>query len=391
MLEHFHNGAIGMRRVVVGLCLVGGSFLAIAGVKDDIQADMLAERWEQAETGLRATLEKHPNNPLAHYWRAQVQEKLGHLQLAQQELDDAKRIDPSGAFAGDPEKLARLEAQLAQSTRTALLAAQGEPVPTTAGVQGDGVAKNAIETFADSLVSTLLIAAIVLAVLLTIVALMRRGRASTSTSLPAERDRAKAALEDALRDLQDAMAWSDGNPALAPETRLTNYDRVKPLISEVKVNLAELASLEQFEGCGTLVRRAHDVAANVRGEETPSAQRVREREEAQARWATATSRQPGTRVPPSPGLTGAGVVGDALVIGGAAAWMSSSAANLAHASSRSDDQPRRSDTCSPNRSSPGRTPSYVDVGGISAAGTDTQWSSAGATDSSSSATDASFD
>src|SRR5262249_5151895 len=122
-------------RVGKALCIaalaLAASTAALAGMKEDIQADMKAGRWAQADARLEQVLDKHPDNALAHYWRAQVKLREGQRDAARDELPQAKRLDPAQAFASDKAVLARLERELAQAP-AARSTVPLDPVPAAA-------------------------------------------------------------------------------------------------------------------------------------------------------------------------------------------------------------------------------------------------------------------
>ena len=64
-------------RILCGLVIAVAAVSAFAGAKEDIQADMQAGRWSQADSRLADVLAKHPDNALAHYWQAQVKYREG--------------------------------------------------------------------------------------------------------------------------------------------------------------------------------------------------------------------------------------------------------------------------------------------------------------------------
>ena len=119
------------KRWAAALLLSVAAVGAFAGAKEDIQADMKAGRWSQADQRLEAVIAKHPENALAHYWRAQVKFKLGQIEAAQAEVRKARELDPSESFAHDKATLRHImDAQPASlATAPAVQATPPAPAP----------------------------------------------------------------------------------------------------------------------------------------------------------------------------------------------------------------------------------------------------------------------
>jgi tetratricopeptide (TPR) repeat protein len=273
-----------LRGALVAISLVVACVASFAGAKEDIEASMRAGQWSQADQQLTSVLDKHPRNALAHYWRAQVKAELGQMQAAREELQQAERIDPSEKFAGDKSVLAALKARLAEHGS----GPAHTQVPTTLTPQGERMTTGTLparERQAEIVpsqdtnasqghVGRWIALGISVLVLFGLWSWWNGRRQEARTRENARRLWASE-LEDAKRDLDDAIRWSDGQPQLSPEARLANYDRCNAARQEVQNQIAELPRMVNFQGAETAVVRAHDIAAEVRGEETPSARAER--------------------------------------------------------------------------------------------------------------------
>lgn len=325
------------------LIIAGALFAACvahAGPKEDIQADLKAGRWTQAEQRLNVVLKKHPRNALAHFWMAQVQEKLGHLEAARAELAAAREIDPAETFVGDRAFLQRFEDRIAPPPKPAPAVAAQEPAAVPAPTEP---AHGAAAAPDDGLPMAAWLA-IGLAGAGLVYALARRGRAAGVARRRAELG---GRLNEAKRVLADALAWSDGHPGLTQEAKLANYTRANLAIGEISTQLATLSSRTQFAETESLVMRSLDIAADIRGEERPSERAAREqRADAQRReaheraLAEAEARRPVVIQPhvgqggPG-GAQGPGLLGGAAIIGGAA--LAGGLLGRAHAADRDRD------------------------------------------------------
>lgn len=321
------------RHLIIAAALACCAVVAQAGPKEDIQADLKAGRWTQAEQRLNVVLKKHPRNALAHFWMAQVQEKLGQLEAARAELAAAREIDPAESFVGDRAFLQRLEERLAPPPAPAAVVAEQAPAAAPAEETRDAAAGP------DDGLSMAAWIAIGLAGAGLVFALARRGRAAGVARRRAELG---GRLSEAKRVLADALAWSDGHPELSQEAKLANYTRANLAIGEIGTQLATLASRTQFGETESLVARSLDIAADIRGEERPSERLARERRadaerrEAHERaLAEAEARRP-VVVQGGPGGAshGPGLLGGAAMIGGAA--MAGGLLGRAHAADRAD-------------------------------------------------------
>jgi len=86
--------------------------LAHADTKTDIEADLRAGRYTQADQRLQDVRQKHPDNALAAYWHAQVLHKLARDDEARAALQQAIQLDPQLRFAAQRPTLDTLAAQL---------------------------------------------------------------------------------------------------------------------------------------------------------------------------------------------------------------------------------------------------------------------------------------
>ena len=286
------------RTFLAALALTFTFMVAHAGPKEDIQAAMKTGNWEQADTLLQTSLAKHPKNSLAHYWRAQVQAKLGNLKLAREELDEAKRIDPARKFASNPRVLAELEASIDVMTasQSAVIASQPSfvPPPPVQAAAPAPIRPSPNRGFLIGLVVTI-------GLLVSAALIYLPGRAKRK-ELAALRTRAREELNEARNTLEDAQAWSDGNTALSPEQKLGNYDRVNRLKADVNEMVAKLPGMtdfDAFEAVGYVVSRCQDEAADIRGEEKPSIRKARTAEAAAQRQHEMYMEQAQRRVVPA--------------------------------------------------------------------------------------------
>jgi hypothetical protein len=304
-------------RVGKALCIVtlalAASTAALAGIREDIQADMRAGRWAQADARLEQVLDKHPDNALAHYWLAQVKLREGRHDAARDELAEAKRLDPAQAFASDKAVLARLERELAQAP-AARSTVPRDPVPTAApaltptrAAPPEPAPPQRAESGHTGLWVVLTLVALGALMVWATRSARRRGDA-------AEREQLRSLLAEADNDLRDAGKSIDYRAELTPEQKLALSDRVLRAQGDIASHLATLSTRTDLSQTHELLRRVRDIAAEVRGEERPS--------DAEARRAMEMQRmQPMNSAPvivqQSGGLGGMGTAGAAL--GGLAA------------------------------------------------------------------------
>ena len=268
-------------RLLLSAAVLAFALTAHAGQKEDIQAAMQTHNWEQADRLLQKTLTEHPNNSLAHYWRAQVQVKLGDLKQAGEELAEAKRIDPAKKFASNPQVLAELEASI--EVMQASQVAKISPPPVAQEIAAPAPV---VQAAANSNKRGLLIGlAIAVGALVSLLLIFWPGRAKRR-ELAALRIRARDELNEARQALEDAQAWSDGNAALSPEQKLGNYDRInklKAVANELITKLPQMKDFDAFDAVPYMVGRCKDEAADIRGEEKPSVRAARTAEAAAQR------------------------------------------------------------------------------------------------------------
>jgi tetratricopeptide (TPR) repeat protein len=375
-----------MRSLVAGALLGLALLVAHAGPKEDIQADMKAGRWAQAEERLVVVLEKHPNNPLAHYWRAQVKAKLGDMAAARDELAAAKRIDPSLKFAGSREALERLESRIAEPAPAQSAAAAASPADLVApmtvpqGVPAQPVAlesrlEDSVEPMHNRALGYLgwMLAILVAGGIVVFVGSFVTDRRDRKKSLQEARERWAAQLRDAKADLEDAIKKSDGNVDLPPETKLGNYDRCNSARNAVAAQLGAVQKAEDFREAQMVVVRSHDIAAEVRGEETPTARAERQRREADERAARLEASRPREvhHHHESSYISGGGssLLRDAALIGGGV-LLANALTNSARADSHHSGDDDRRQTFEPIASSVGNDSNDVDIGGTVAGGDD---------------------
>lgn len=261
--------------------------LAFAGAKEDIQADMRAGRWEAADRQLVQVLNKHPDNALAHYWRAQTQLQLGHEQSARAALQKAIELDPAERFSGDPARLAKFKARLGLAAGTVAAHSPGDegglqpqvPLPRT---EPAAVVRPQVEPAPAAparsggmgLGSMLLIAFLVVLPIGWLV--FRKQRDVLRQD---DRTQWQGRIRETLGDLDNALRASDANQQLSPEAKLGNYDRVRQAKAELDSALSALPRTTDFEPVARIVERSQDLAADLRGEQRPS-ERRREQEAA---------------------------------------------------------------------------------------------------------------
>lgn len=283
-----------LRHLWFALLLAAFSGWVLAGAKEDIEADMQAGRWTQADARLAHVLLTHPENALAHYWQAQVKWREGQADAARTQLAEAKRLDPSLRFAGDQAALARLERELAApDTRASTTPERGSraaATPMAATRSSDEPSTSAVSR-ADAAPAgsgsrwPLVVAGIALVLFLVWAARAAKGRGLTT-----ERARVRGLLEDASRDLQDANRAIDTRADLGMAERLALSDRLGLAGADITRHLATLPTRTDFAPSHELLRRARDLAAEARGEERPG--------DAEAR-----------RVAQAPGVPGGGAFG----------------------------------------------------------------------------------
>jgi hypothetical protein len=309
-----------LRHLWFALLLAAFSGWVLAGAREDIEADMQAGRWTQADAKLAHVLLTHPENALAHYWQAQVKWREGQRDAARSQLAEAKRLDPSLRFAGDQAALARLERELAApDTRASTAPERGTraaATPMTATRSSSDQPPTSAVPRADPAPASSgsrwpLVAAGIALVLF----LVWAARAAKGRRLATERARVRGLLEDASRDLQDANRAIDTRSDLGMAERLALSDRLGLAGADITRHLATLATRSDFAPSQELLRRARDLAAEARGEERPSD--VEARRAAQAPGVPDGGALAGGGYAPQVGGRGLGTVGGAL--GGLAA------------------------------------------------------------------------
>lgn len=286
-----------LKRGAAGLLLALACVTAaMAGAKEDIQADLKAGRWLSAEQRLQKVLEKHPENALAHYWHAQVLLKLDRRPQAKQELQAALNNDPELKFASDKNVLSQLARELGVSLPGASSGPQLVETPTlqTAPVaqapQPVAVPRAAprpVERKSSNWPMFLGIGAIFLVLWLW---LRKKNQAADKGDIV-------ASLRGAHSDLQAAVKASDANTSLSQEQKLANYDlvratqaRLDQYASKMQSGSPSAAEIAEAEAA---VWQARDLAADLRGEERPSLRRSREQQMRHEQAMARAQNQPG--------------------------------------------------------------------------------------------------
>lgn len=334
--------------------------VAQAGSKEDIEAHLRAGRWQEAEAELHQVLEKHPTNATAHYWLAQAEYRQGKVHEAAAEARRAVEIDPSKRFAADLQLLATMLADA--------------PVRTDGGVTAQRPIAAAPQVPAAQSSSHSVGWLIALALIGGSVMLWLATRSRERADQKAERELWSGRLRQAIEDLKDAVKASDANPQNTPEVRLANYDRSAQMQGSIQSHLADMARRTEYGETQELISRAHDVAAQIRGEELPSVRQERLERERLAQLAAVQPMAPGYPAYGAvPTAGGPGVLGTVAAVGvGAAAGMllaeAAEAATSHHAHGSNWDTP-------PRGPSPTAVQPPLDLGG--AAGSDADWSSSG--------------
>jgi len=313
---------------------------AHADPKDDIKADMVAGRWSQAEARLTEVLKKHPDNALAFYWYAQVLEKQGKTSAAREALANAERLAPDERLTSNREQLAQMKARLGVGAATTITAAAEAPpvvvAPAAPAPRREPVPAPEPEHRSGGMFWIFVAAGVLLVVLVVV------SRRSGGAGAKQQRDRWASELNDAAKDLADAQLVSDANPALSEAQRLSNYDRIRLVKSDLSAHQSSLASRSDFGPTQALVLRARDLAAELRGEERPSERLRREQQEqldreaqiAAARGQGGPGYGPGYGPAPS---AGGGFLRDAAMVGGGAV-LGSILAGSASAHERREDR-----------------------------------------------------
>jgi tetratricopeptide (TPR) repeat protein len=301
--------------ILVLAALVGA---AHAGAKEDIQADIQAGRWSQADARLEKVLQQHPDNALAHYWLAQVKWREGAVAQAREHLAQAKRLDPQHHFAGDAAALAKFEQTLQaaegrvaapreRDASAARIAPERSAATTSLSTEP---ARTPVEP-ASSGGHGWLIAGLVALVAFIVWA----SRSARRRQRGGELEQLRAKLQEAISDLRDAGRAIDTRSDLSMEQRLALSDRVLRAQGDVTAHLETLGSRTDLAASHDLLRRVRDIAAEVRGEPRPSeleAQRAMEAQRAAGAPMGMPAGGPGVA---RPGLGGAGAALGGLAAG----------------------------------------------------------------------------
>ena len=286
------------------LCSAG---LAQAGTKEDIAADMRAQRWTQAEQKLDGVLRKHPENALAHFWLAEVKFEQGQIDAAKAELQKARALDPSESFASKKTMIQRIDQAQAGPIRLEPPAQpqalqQPAPAPVLPAAQTPRQERREPSSGGFSWFWLLVLGGVGFV-------LWRKLRRSVAGNTPADVDRWRGALMEAHKDLGDAVAAADANPAFSPEQKLATYDRVRKAQADISAHIGTLATRRDFAETESLILRSRDIAAEIRGEEKPSDKAMRMQEARMQAEAQARAQGPGYGYGGQPGYGGGGLGG----------------------------------------------------------------------------------
>ncbi|MGM9513524.1 tetratricopeptide repeat protein [Roseateles sp. DB2] len=286
------------------LCATG---LAQAGTKEDIAADMRAQRWTQAEQKLDGVLRKHPENALAHFWLAEVKFEQGQIDAAKAELQKARELDPSESFASKKTMIQRIDQAQAGPIRLeppARPQTLQQPAPAQALPAAEPPRQERREPSSGgfSWFWLLVLGGVGFV-------LWRKLRRSVAGNSPADVERWRGALMEAHKDLGDAVAAADANPAFSPEQKLATYDRVRKAQADISTHISTLASRRDFAETESLILRSRDIAAEIRGEEKPSDKALRMQEARMQAEAQARAQGPGYGYGGQPGYGGGGLGG----------------------------------------------------------------------------------
>ncbi len=135
-----------MKKVILSVVLA--AFAAIAWALptlQEVEAEVQAGRYAQAETMMREVVAAKPGSAKAHYFYAEILAHQHKLALASEEAQKARVIDPDVKFT-DPAKFQSFEAALRDAQRPSAQAAQDgrrtqavapvAPAPVSTGVPG---------------------------------------------------------------------------------------------------------------------------------------------------------------------------------------------------------------------------------------------------------------
>ena len=278
--------------LAAALLLSAGS--ALAGAKEDIAADMRAGRWTQAEQKLDGVLRKHPETARAHFWLAEVKFEQGQIDAAKAELAQARALDPSESFASKKTMIQRIDQAPAGATRPEVPAAPQalpQPAPVAATQAVETPRRESRETRRESSGGISWFWLLALGGLGFF--LWRKLKQSVAGGSPADVERWRGALMEAHKDLGDAVAAADANPAFSPEQKLATYDRVRKAQADISAHISTLASRRDFAETESLILRSRDIAAEIRGEEKPSDKAMRMQEARMQAEAQARAQGPG--------------------------------------------------------------------------------------------------
>ncbi len=133
---------------IASMLMAGGVFAADTPTLNQIYAAAQAGRLDDAQRMINQVLKDHPNSAKAHYVDAELLAKTGHLAEANDELNNAERLEPGLAFA-TPQAVQQLKAMVsaAHAGLVPVAASQGPQQGFPWGWLFLGVASIVIITF----------------------------------------------------------------------------------------------------------------------------------------------------------------------------------------------------------------------------------------------------
>jgi hypothetical protein len=110
-----------LKRIAAPLVLVtalacAGPVLAADPTVHEVYQAAQSGHLDQAQQMMDQVLRDHPSSAQAHYVEAEISARAGNFGRARAELARAEQLDPSGAYAKNPESLAALRRELARGT-----------------------------------------------------------------------------------------------------------------------------------------------------------------------------------------------------------------------------------------------------------------------------------
>jgi hypothetical protein len=112
-----------MKRIILGLLLLWSALAFALPSVEQVQAEVKAGRYVQAEQMMQEVVAARPNSAKAHYVYAEILAHNGRFKQAAEQAQEAKRIDPKIGFA-DPAKFSAFEQVLEREQAHARQSAQ---------------------------------------------------------------------------------------------------------------------------------------------------------------------------------------------------------------------------------------------------------------------------